>query len=222
MHSQYLLTKIRFLLLLLIVITIFLALLFTVRSTQVTSEDLKFSQSIFSHRSNILTGALLFVTTLGNQLAIALGMLVLALLILRKKWKTILLFGGALLISTILFYLLKNLVGRPRPDLIYQLITETSFSFPSGHTTTAFTLYPIIALIFGQMTKNRKVQIGIFLFAILLASLVGISRVYLGVHYVTDVVGGMLIGLGTTILFSLANDYIKPNKSLINSTLQLD
>ena len=222
MYSQYLLTKTRFLLLLLIVVAVFLGLLFTVRSTQVTSEDLEFSQIIFSHRTNILTGVLLFVTTLGNQLAIALGMLVLALLIMRKKWKTMLLFVGAIVFSTMLFAFLKNLVGRPRPDLIYQLITETSFSFPSGHTTTAFTLYPIIALIFGQMTKNQKAQVGIFLFAILLASLVGISRVYLGVHYLTDVVGGMLIGLGTTILFSLANDYIKPNKSSINSTLQLD
>lgn len=84
---------------------------------------------------------------------------------------------------------LKPLFARPRPPAVYQLYTTSifaSYSFPSGHTTTAFALATLLA--------RRSPRHSLWLF--LLALLIGASRVYLGVHYPLDVIAGIVLGTG--------------------------
>jgi undecaprenyl-diphosphatase len=103
---------------------------------------------------------------------------------------------------------IKWLVHRPRPDEVYPLTMPVSFSFPSGHALFSFTLCLVIAALF-----NRQHQTGagkaIWVFALILTALIGASRVFLGVHYATDVLGGYIIAaMWLTFLSTL--DSAKP------------
>jgi len=86
----------------------------------------------------------------------------------------------------------KIVFHRPRPE--FPVYVETSFSFPSGHATIAIALYGFLAYILIQEVHSWKKKVNIFFGAILLAILIGLSRLYLGVHYVSDILGGYLLG----------------------------
>jgi membrane-associated phospholipid phosphatase len=99
-------------------------------------------------------------------------------------------------------YFLKLIIARNRPELVSRLVTESGFSFPSGHATTAFVAFPILAL---TLYNNSKIPL---VLKYLLVSLilvfpfvVAFSRLYLGVHYFTDVVAGGIVGLTATCIF---------------------
>jgi len=141
-------------------------------------------------RSDALTPAFRFITTLGNMGAIWILITVLFLLF-RKTRKAG--FGCATALLTSLVFnnlILKNLVARVRPyDVIEGLIAliphPHDFSFPSGHTAASFAAATVI---FVMLPKKYGVL------ALILATLISFSRLYLGVHYPTDVLFGMLSG----------------------------
>jgi membrane-associated phospholipid phosphatase len=120
--------------------------------------------------------------------------------IFDKKKKTPILMtlnvgGGALVMKVI-----KHFIARPRPDG-FRLVAETGFSFPSGHAMNCVIFYGfIIYLIWKHVkdVKKRNIYTGLL---VLLMLLIGLSRIYLGVHYATDVIGGYLFGLIYVILF---------------------
>ncbi len=95
--------------------------------------------------------------------------------------------GGIALITMFI----KTLFDRPRPDLWEQLVTETSFSFPSGHSSASAALAASIVLLLWN-TRWRTVAT---VAGILYVLIVGVSRMYLGVHFPTDVMGGWLLGI---------------------------
>jgi undecaprenyl-diphosphatase len=107
--------------------------------------------------------------------------------------------GGALLSSG-----LKLLVGRMRPPLEIGLYDARGHSFPSGHTISAFAFWVAIALLAGSHIKQRTVRRFALAYALFLGVLVGLSRVYLGVHYLSDVIGGALVGTGWSVTVILA------------------
>lgn len=84
----------------------------------------------------------------------------------------------------------KSIFRRPRP-LPYMLMTETSFSYPSGHTVTNTCIYLFLAYYFSR-GKSKKTKQTYFAVAILFSIIMGLSRVYLGVHYPSDVIGGYM------------------------------
>lgn len=103
--------------------------------------------------------------------------------------------GGAALLN----YLLKHLFERARPDL-YRVIAETGYSFPSGHAMVSFCFYGMAAYIAGRHIASAWKRRVLYVFAALLIGTIGFSRIYLGVHYPSDVVGGYIAG-GTWLAF---------------------
>ncbi len=116
-----------------------------------------------------------------------------------KKWKSeSLLVAGNLSLAGILIVSLKHLYQRPRPEILH-LVEEKGFSFPSGHSLAVTLLIGSLIIIVGQRVKSTRLKLplqsllGIYLVSVL------VSRVYLGVHYPSDVLASLCLGLG--ILF---------------------
>ena len=90
-------------------------------------------------------------------------------------------------------YLLKNLFERARPDL-FRVVEETGYSFPSGHAMVALCFYGMIVYLAGRSIASRCQRFGLYFLAAILVIAIGISRIYLGVHYPSDVLGGYVAG----------------------------
>ena len=165
---------------------------------------------IYDHilRTNWLTSILLVITRFGST-AVIVGLCVLFLIFYKNK-KQLLDLYGAIILSTIINNVLKVIFRRPRPALmtILNLAYEKSYSFPSGHAMATMTFYGflIYMLYKSKVQKSWKVM-GITLLSLLIL-LVGFSRIYVGVHYFSDVFTGFLCSI--IILFF----YIKALKKL--------
>lgn len=100
---------------------------------------------------------------------------------------------------------LKYGYERPRPSVVEPLAQETGHSFPSGHTFLASALYPTLGAVAAAASRRRRLQIFLFAAAAMLALIVGWTRVYIGVHYPTDVLGGWTLGLAWALALGAAS-----------------
>lgn len=145
-------------------------------------------------RSGTLTYFFEEITDLGNQglLWIILGLAMLA--VKRTRIPGLLVLAAVIASGAIDNMIIKTVVDRTRPFLalpqIHNLVTAHGSSFPSGHTGTSFAAAGVL-----WQTVPRLYGAG----ALILAGLIGLSRIYLGVHYPSDVLGGMLIGLAIAV-----------------------
>ena len=96
--------------------------------------------------------------------------------------------------SAALNHLLKGLFARPRPFFEHPLLVETSYSFPSGHAMESFVLYGMLAYFAVLALESWRARTAVVFGAALLVLLIGFSRMYLGVHYFSDVVAGYAAG----------------------------
>ena len=117
-----------------------------------------------------------------------------------------------IMISSGLNQILKHIVQRPRPTE-YRLIDETGYSFPSGHSMVSTAFYGLFIYLIFKNVKNKYIKwISIITLSILII-LIGGSRIYLGVHYTSDVLAGFFISISYLIIYtSIINDYL-PNKN---------
>jgi len=141
-----------------------------------------------------LTSLMLFFTNLGSVgvLAALAGLSVLIMFWQKKRWEAVFLvlaLGGGLLFNL----LLKELFRRERPDM-HRLIEEGGYSFPSGHSMASFLFYGMIAVFLYLFVVSRVAKFWIVFLAVLIIFGVGISRIYLGVHYPSDVLAGYAAG----------------------------
>ncbi len=156
--------------------------------------------------SDFTTPIAKFITNFGG--AIFLIILTITLFILIKNKKIGLSIILNLIVITGLNQILKYILQRPRPTE-YRLIEETGFSFPSGHSMVSMAFYGYLIYLIYKYVKNKDLKwISIVLLSILICS-IGISRIYLGVHYTSDVLGGFLISLSYLIVYTLiVNRYL--------------
>lgn len=103
---------------------------------------------------------------------------------------------GALGLSTVL----KQTIDRPRPDLVPHGSMVYTASFPSGHSTQAAATYLTLGALLARVQRRRRIKMYILTIAALITLLVGVSRVYLGVHWPTDVLAGWTAGAGWAVL----------------------
>lgn len=122
------------------------------------------------------------------------------LLILIKNKKTGILIWINLIISTLLNQILKYIVQRPRP-IEFRIIDESGYSFPSGHSMVSTAFYGFLIYLIYKNVKNKYLKYSLIVILSILIILIGTSRVYLGVHYTSDVLAGFLISISYLIIF---------------------
>lgn len=104
---------------------------------------------------------------------------------------------------------LKQIVQRPRPTE-YRIVNETGYSFPSGHSMVSMAFYGFLIYLIYKYVKNQYLKIGLITFLSILIISIGISRIYLGVHYTSDVMAGFCISVSYLVLYvSSVSNWIK-------------
>lgn len=162
----------------------------------ITLIDVQFSAWLYANRSRPLTTALWLITSAHATWPVALATFAIGagLWARRQKywlaavWVTV--YGGMLL-----NWMLKLIFLRARPSFAEPFLTLTGYSFPSGHTMMATTLYGVLAAYLVSNSRSTGRRILLITLAGILIALVGFSRIYLGAHYLSDVLGAMAEGL---------------------------
>lgn len=142
-----------------------------------------------------MRAAMIDVTALGDGIVLTAVVIAAAgLLLVQRRWRT----AGLLLVATWsggwLAGQAKLWIARPRPDLVDHLVPVTGLSFPSGHATNSAIVYLTLASLVTQVERGTATRRYTLAVAILLVGAIGISRVYLGVHWPSDVVAGWCAG----------------------------
>ena len=156
--------------------------------------------------SDFATPIAKFITNFGGAMFLVIATITLFIVIKNKKIGISIL--SNLAIVTVLNQLIKRILQRPRPTE-YRIIEETGYSFPSGHSMVSMAFYGYFIYLIYKYVKNKYVKwISISLLSLLICA-IGISRIYLGVHYTSDVLGGFLISISYLIIYiSAANKFI--------------
>ena len=145
---------------------------------------------IISFRCNILDNYFKFITNLGNAsyVIIVLGI---SIFLIRNKHALYLCFSAS---SSVVFNtIVKNIFRRERPDVL-KLITQGGYSYPSGHSMITMCCYGYLFYYVYNYVKNKYLKIFLLIILSVLIISIPISRIYVGVHYFSDVLGGLLLG----------------------------
>ncbi len=154
-----------------------------------------------------------FITNFGGVIGLTLiGIIVCTILVIKKKKLMGCLILLNLAISGALNQALKRIVQRPRPTE-YRLIEENGYSFPSGHSMVSAAFYGFFIYLIFKNVKNKYIKWGSITLLSILIILIGTSRIYLGVHYTSDVLAGFVISISYLVIFtSIVNDYLDAPK----------
>lgn len=151
---------------------------------------------VYTIRTPFLNTLMKIITDLANVESIVVFLLIVfgVLLVLRKQ-KYIL----AMLVSSVCSYafvaIIKELIQRQRPTIANALAVETSFSFPSGHTMIAVAVYGLLFYFLTRISKPKWLKILLSISGVIVVLAIGFSRIYLGVHWSSDVFASLLLGV---------------------------
>ncbi len=190
---------------------LFLIILLDVLTTkQLIKLDYLIYKSILNIQTPILTPAFILITNFGNTIPLIILTIILSIfLLIRKKYSHLILLILSMSLGTILELSIKLLIHRLRPE--QALINITRFSFPSGHATIATIFFTILLYSLIENIKSKKVKIILTIAAIIIILLISFSRIYLGVHWFSDVLGGIILGIliNSSILLAIEMWYKK-------------
>ena len=148
--------------------------------------------------SDFTTPIAKFITNFGGAI-ILIGLAFMLFIFIKNKKIGVSIISN-LAIITVLNQLLKRIVQRPRPTE-FRIVEESGYSFPSGHSMVSMAFYGYLIYLIYKYVKNKYLKwISIILLSILIC-FIGISRIYLGVHYTSDVLGGFFISISYLIIY---------------------
>lgn len=181
-----------------LILSIAALLCFIVVAAQIHGDEVKqfdhsIIQAIQSFESPGITSAMKFLSFIGSTwmvVTISLAAIGILYFALHHRFELIF-FVSVEVSSAVLNKLLKLTFARERPNL-YRIVEEAGYSFPSGHSMGAFALYASLAFLIWRHVHARKGRIAVILLSSLMIVLIGVSRIYLGVHYPSDVIGGYM------------------------------
>ena len=146
--------------------------------------------------SDGITSVLKVITELGGVAFTVLAGVLIFMFCKKIRWFVTFDLVGVTLINQVI----KHIVRRPRPNVL-RLVEEDGYSFPSGHSMVSMAFYGIIIYLVYKNVTNKYLKWTIITLLSLLILSIGFSRIYVGVHYFTDVVGGFLLGLAYLIIY---------------------
>ena len=189
-----------------ILLVVFILITTLVVTNNISSFDDNIYNMIFSIRNNFLDLFFKTITLCANTIPI-ICIVIILLLIVKDKYRYVL---GITTITTLLSnQLIKHIIMRPRPDHL-RLIKQNGYSYPSGHSMISIAVYGFLIYYVYHKVKNKVLKIALIILLSLLIILIGISRIYVGVHYPSDVLGGYTLSLLIIIVVILGVDkYVK-------------
>ena len=161
-----------------------------------------FNNVVANNRNGFWTGFFKIFTHLGVFYVVAGLVLVGAILLwfVAKNKRMSLFMLACFAFTCIANFILKRVIRRIRPEHL-MLIEESGFSFPSGHSMMSFVLFAMLIYFVYKTIKNKVFKISLISLCAVLTIMVGFSRIYLGVHYLTDILAGWLITLAVVLTF---------------------
>lgn len=181
-------------------------------STLIENIDLAIIEVIQTNVTDTKTAFLSILSEIGNiRLIIALTISFVIFLFMKKWYVAGFWLGGTVLcFAAIGTKLIKKVIDRARPDIL-PLIEKTTESFPSGHATSATIFYGMLGLVLILITKKYWKKTVIGLAVLVLIGFILMTRIYLGVHFPTDVIGGFLYGIASVFLsFGIYQRVLEP------------
>jgi membrane-associated phospholipid phosphatase len=171
------------------------------------------STSLHEHSTLPTVGIFQMIAKLGDASTLtAIGLLVIAGLAVTRQWQLLFVWVIALLGVGFLNESLKNTFRRVRPQLPNPWMVEPGWSFPSGHAMGSLVVYGMLAYFLSLMTTNRSLRYCIIVFTITLVVIIGFSRIYLGVHYFSDVVAGYCAATFWLVLVATGNEVARRHR----------
>lgn len=194
-----------------IISSILLVLFIVVVILVLTNNTKTFDESIYNFLYSLRsTGMDLFMKTItqfGNTIPVII--ITLLIMILLPKKKDMFLVGFNTIITVSSNQILKHIICRPRPSHL-RLISEGGYSFPSGHAMISICLYGLLIYLVNKFIKNKILKILLTVLLMLIIICIGLSRIYVGVHYPSDILGGYLLSLAILITnIPLVNKYYR-------------
>lgn len=189
-----------------ICLLMFIAILEDVFEKEIMKLDILGYGLISTIISDNITPIAIVITNFGGAITL-IGLTIIFLLVMKNKKMSFSILLN-LAIATFLNIFLKNIIQRPRPD-DFRLINETGYSFPSGHSMISMAYYGYLIYLIFKFVKNKKLKTFLITFLCILILTIGLSRIYLGVHYTSDVIAGFVLSVSYLIIYtSIIKKYI--------------
>lgn len=187
-------------------------LLYLFANDWLTTIDATLSQWVIQFRNPILDQFFRYVTILGNSKFVTNGVIIVVLIIalVFKQWQRAIIYGFSIAFGNLVVNpQLKTWLHRERPDEAFRMVQEASYSLPSGHAFASAMIYPLLADFLIHNTPLNKYPRQVYAFTTILVLLIAFSRIYLGMHYLSDVIAGMSLGYVFYLLTrDLTNKYL--------------
>ncbi|MEG2310508.1 MAG: phosphatase PAP2 family protein [Clostridia bacterium] len=203
-----------------IILTIIPLILFVILAILIfTGNTLSFDNSVYNTVAKVITPTLTNITKVFTELGgtkIVIFICIALLLIPKTRLKFGMPITCSVLITAVLNVIAKHIFTRQRPTIL-RLIPETGFSFPSGHAMLCTAMYVMLIYLIFRYLKNTKFKVIITVMTSLFILAIGFTRIYLGVHYTTDILGGYLLGIiVATFVYYIYDKYFEKIMSIKN------
>ncbi|MEP2279013.1 phosphatase PAP2 family protein [Maribacter sp.] len=191
-------------------INLFVELTETLKTETLATYDTSITDYIISYRAPTLTSYLKFMTYVGDIYGylIVLTIFLLLSLLVFKRWKYVVQATLILALATISNMILKRFIDRARPGIEHLVSVET-LSYPSGHAMSAMAFYGFLIFLVTKFNIQKVIKYILIAVLILVILSIGISRIYLGVHFPSDIAGGFIAGFIWVVFCVLVFDLIE-------------